>query len=244
MKRMADVYAACSSYRDTGDDVSVFIDDGSRNRRTRSRPFRTLFVRPRLFRFEFRNRDIGPEVDWPIHVIWRTGEATYTYGSRANYRERTKSLGMAVAGATGVSGGTAHTVPRLLMGAEIGGFCITDLLDLRVEGEEEVDGHACHRLTGRRPRGQDQTVWIDSQHFLIRRLYDSQILEAPPEAERKRRLEEVIASLERTHPGAAKHFHERGSSFPTGPTRVESTTSYFPELNVQIDPSQFEYDPG
>jgi hypothetical protein len=244
MKRMADTYASCSSYRDSGDDVTVFINEGPRNRRTISRPFRTLFVRPDLFRFEFRNREVGPETEWPIYAIWRVDGITNTYWSKLNRREQPASLSTAVAGATGVSGGTAHTVSRLLMGDEIGGFCLTDLVDLRVEGEEQVDGHQCVRLAGRHPRDREQTIWIDGQVFLIRQMYDSQVLEVPSEEERNRRLEEMIASMERSHPGLAKQFRESVRSLPAGPTRVESTTYYSPELDVQIDQSQFEYNPG
>jgi hypothetical protein len=48
--------------------------------------------------------------------------------------ELEESLKLAVAGATGISGGSAHTIARLLL-PEIGGFSLSKLADVNLERE-------------------------------------------------------------------------------------------------------------
>ncbi len=53
---MAEAYATCASYRDAGVVTTRFLHpDGGGF--TTTRPFRTAFVRPGRFRFEYRDRD-------------------------------------------------------------------------------------------------------------------------------------------------------------------------------------------
>ena len=42
---------------------------------------------------------------------------------------------------------------------------LEQLKDLKVVGEETVDGHAAWKLTGKTPTGRDETHWIDEQNF-------------------------------------------------------------------------------
>src|SRR5947209_15674711 len=108
---MAEVYATCPTYRDSGQVVTHFFDPGSdRPKRTSVRPFETAFVRPDRFRFEYRNRykDDGP---WYRHIVWAKGGDVRMWWDVRTGVEYPDSLGMAIAAATGVSGGSAHVVP-------------------------------------------------------------------------------------------------------------------------------------
>src|SRR5436309_3249582 len=53
LQRMAQTYAACNSYQDSGSVVTVFRSRGGE--RTTTRPITTAFVRPDRFRFEFQD---------------------------------------------------------------------------------------------------------------------------------------------------------------------------------------------
>jgi hypothetical protein len=68
--RVRGVYATCSTYRDSGEATTVFIR-GPRptDRRTKVLEFRTAFVRPDRFYFEFMNRDLGLRSDWHRYVV-------------------------------------------------------------------------------------------------------------------------------------------------------------------------------
>jgi hypothetical protein len=70
--RVRAVYATCSTYRDTGEATMVFIK-GPRptDRRTHALEFRTEFVRPDRFLFEYTNRDVGPKSEWKRYVVWQ-----------------------------------------------------------------------------------------------------------------------------------------------------------------------------
>ena len=124
----------------------------------------------------------------------RTGQDLVGHPARGRAPE---SLGMALAGATGVSGGSAHTVPALLMTERVGGRRLTELTDLisleddrlgdntcyRFSGRyaplpvdpdaEKLHRDECIRVTGRPPERSErgpQLVWVDRESLLIRRI--------------------------------------------------------------------------
>ena len=151
---------------------------------------------------------------------------------------------MAVAGAAGVSGSSAHTVPRLLLGEEIGGFCLTELVDLREESREHIDGRPCVRLTGRYPEGLEQSIWLDARSLLLRRLSVTHVLEPMTEAEQAAMQEDMLKRMETMHRETAQILRQRGlPQIRDEPTRVESTTFYQPEINISIDLASFDFTP-
>src|SRR5262249_47398083 len=111
---LAEVYAECRSYRDAGRVVTRFLPAGDRRPHSSVRQFATAFVRPGRFRFEYRQR-YREEDAWDRYIVWAHGAEVRTWWDVRPGVEEAKSLGMALAGATGVSGGSAHTVPALLL---------------------------------------------------------------------------------------------------------------------------------
>ena len=161
------------------------------------KPFTTAFHRPDRFRFEYRDRrEVGRE--WKRYVVWLGGEEVRTWWDVHPGVRRPESLELAVAGATGVSGGSAHTTPALLLPDRISGRRLTELVELAALGDEPLGDVICYRLsgrqfvpypvdsdederraqhvialTGRRPERAERsplTVWIDRDTFLIRRI--------------------------------------------------------------------------
>jgi hypothetical protein len=83
---------------------------------------------------------------------------------------------MALAGATGVSGGAAHTIPRLLLGEEVGGRPMITLQDAARIEDAKLDAVNCFRIRGK--HGSDlMTIWIDSATFLVRRIDGGHVFE-------------------------------------------------------------------
>ncbi|MFM9959423.1 MAG: hypothetical protein ACKVZJ_15305 [Phycisphaerales bacterium] len=223
-------YERCSSYRDSGEVVTVFIHDEPRpHRRTTIRPFKTLFVRPARFRFEFREQSIGPEDEWDRYVVtWQNGVARTSW-TVTNKTEERDSLGLAIAGATGVSGGSAFCVPSLLLPNEIFGTHVFREDEWTLESDEPVDGEACARLRCTRERGEE-IMWIGRKTWLIRRVFERETFDA----EFQRRLErEANAALSMSGRRAdeARDFTD---------FRTETTTRYRPQFDVHIDPAEFE----
>jgi hypothetical protein len=79
------------------------------------------------------------------------------------------SLRLAVAGATGVSSGSAHTIGRLLL-PEVQGTSMLDLLNPRFNADTEIDGKACYSITARHPKSSERELWIEKQSLLLRTL--------------------------------------------------------------------------
>lgn len=156
-------YQRADTYIDTGTVQTVFIVSG--RRRTNLKPFTTAFVRPDLFRFEFRSR--RGEFEWDNYIVWKRGKIIKTWWSAMDTQELPASLGMAVAGATGVSGGSAHLIPSLLLPDVIGGRKITELSDARLAGREA----GLYKIEGQDSRGSSTKIWVDPNTFLIIRVF-------------------------------------------------------------------------
>lgn len=163
LSRMAQAYADCDSYRDIGEVQTVFYTANGTNLEVK--PFRTAFVRPDQFRFEFRVQGQSRS----RYVVWQRGAEIRTKWDLRNLEESESSLGMALAGATGVSSGSAHTIPALLMPDEVGGRLLTDVRSMEYVGERETDGVSCHCVAGTYANHPIK-LWIDKEDYMIRRI--------------------------------------------------------------------------
>jgi outer membrane lipoprotein-sorting protein len=226
LAHMAETYAKCTTYQDSGCVSTVFVRADSEH--TDKKPFSTAFIRPALFRFDFKSTHDGS--NWHRYIVWADGADVRTWWSIQSEVEQRPSLSLALAGATGVSGGSAHTTPALLMPDSIGGRRLTELTDLKRLEDAQSGEFDCFRIQGksviniqsaeleRRRRevmkltGKDlgisetgpETLWIDKSTFLLRRI-DEQT---------------------------------QFSSF-----RTESTTIYEPSIDVPIADKQLLFDP-
>jgi hypothetical protein len=105
------------------------------------------------------------------NAVWTEGQTVYRFF--LDEQEPVESLFLGVAGATGVSGGSAHTVPRLLMPDSISGLSLTELRFKPTVEPDAIDGCPCYVIVGLHPGGSSAyTLWIDSKTWLLRRLQD------------------------------------------------------------------------
>lgn len=169
MEIMAQTYSSSSTYRDTGavsNKTSILgIDIEALSEPIR---FSTAFVRPDRFRFEFEYQ--FSERDWYRYVVHAdpTGART-TWDIEPGITEE-QSLGLALAGATGVSRGAAHTIPALLIPETVGGWRLTELESLSRIGNGVINGRECLKIRGEHPAGPPVIIWIDPETFLIKRI--------------------------------------------------------------------------
>lgn len=77
-----------------------------------------------------------------------------------------ESLRMALAAAIGVSDGSAWTIPSFLLPEMSGARCET-LTDLRLDGEEAVNGYAAYKIEGKDRGGRKMMLWVDKESLLI-----------------------------------------------------------------------------
>jgi outer membrane lipoprotein-sorting protein len=165
LDRMAKTYAGCRSYHDSGVVKTVFV--GANGSRTVEQPFTTAFVRPDRFRFEFKETRGGGEAI--RYIVWRKGMEVYKWWDFWSVVEKRETLDLALAGASGVSGGSAHTVPALLLPKEIGGRRLTDMTEVKRLEDAGLDKVDCFRIEGKLA-DSPRTLWIDKKTFLLRRI--------------------------------------------------------------------------
>jgi hypothetical protein len=163
-------YAAMSSYMDSGV-VRQWFKAGEAPHETQ---FSTSFKKPAFFRFEFSS----PHPFAPLrhiitrHVVGSDGKTAYSLTKEHEatpHLETEESLSMAVAGATGISVGAAHTIGRLLL-PEVGGVSLLDLIHARFKEETEVDSVSCYCISARHPKGPELELWVETDTLVIRKL--------------------------------------------------------------------------
>jgi len=163
---MFQTYQNCKTYSDTGIVKTTLI--GSGRIRSTEMPFRTAFVRPARFRFELTDDMYGH----PIHyIVWRDGEKVKTWWDIGSRLEDQPSLDMGLAGATGVSGGSAHTIPRLLMPSEVSGFGLQGLKDILRLQDSTCGDSKCFVIRGKDFHGDIVTLWVETKTLLLRQIH-------------------------------------------------------------------------
>ena len=76
---------------------------------------------------------------------------------------------MALARPTGVSVGSAHTIPSMLLPDEVSGRRFTDIPELKRTDDVIFDTVDCFRIQSQSV-GSPMTIWVDKNTFLLRRI--------------------------------------------------------------------------
>lgn len=140
--------------------------------------FETAYRQPHFFRFAFFNTHPYPPLrHLRIHtVIGKDGQASYFHTKSYDGRESLEnepSLNIAVAGATGISRGSAYTIAALLF-EEIEGLYLPALHRLRFRRIREIDGITCIAVSGLHPYdGRRVTAWFGAKDLMLRRVLEN-----------------------------------------------------------------------
>lgn len=161
-------YRALSSYSDVGVVRPIWKPDPL------SCWFETQYESPGRFRFQFIRPHPYRKLRHLLtkYIAGSDGSAAYFVteeGGRLPTVEEQESLEMAVAGATGISQGTAHTIGGLLLEC-VGGFSFSMLQRPRFRSSRHFDGVACYRVSGVFPPIGRFTLWVGAQDFLLRKV--------------------------------------------------------------------------
>jgi VWFA-related protein len=166
LTKVAAVYANCRSYYDEGsiNGASYGFHNGY---------FRTTFVRPSHLAFElWSNRDDKDrKTGW---VVWKNGDSIKSWvpTNLAPGRSTRKEtpLDTALDRLVAPSSGASLIIPPLLV-PDL--FRTSDLLasmsDVRLAGDDNIDGRETFRLEGKLWGGQELRLWIDKSQYLILR---------------------------------------------------------------------------
>jgi len=181
MTYLESVYKKSNSYSDTGlEKTTFFTVDGVR---TSERPFATDFIRFKKFRFEFAFKHPFPFAKLKRTIIVKNENGVIQWqnhdlGEDKKGIHKEKSLGLAIAGATGISGGSAYTMPSLLGVKGVGGWK-NKLIDyneiLRIE-DGVLNGVTYYRINATYRGKKDKTksksrvLWVNKTTYLIHRI--------------------------------------------------------------------------
>lgn len=165
---MHEAYAQLQDYTDRGVVLTYWRDPTEPHELA----FRTWFVRGHKFRFDWRDPHPYPPLRHLVtnFSICFDGHIARWWQDRPAKAEERESLGSAIAGATGISGGAACDVPNLLMPEVVSSFQYDDLKDLRYGAKVEAAGTTCHRLLGVHPLGGEYELLIGEQDLLLRKI--------------------------------------------------------------------------
>ena len=158
-------------------------------------PFDTLYESPTRFRFEFHYPHPAPRQPSTRYVVGSDGRTPYLLTVYPEMRPDLRTfpaLGRAVAAASGVSCGCAHTIARLLLG-EVRGTSLAELGGLERRGAMEIRGQRCDRLVGHHPHAGEIELAIGADGLLhrlgkhsagmaVEELRDEIVIDAPIDA--------------------------------------------------------------
>lgn len=158
-------YRSAPSYRANGKAITRILDTTAGTESTIGVSFSIVLARPDLYR-----------VAWTQHMslaqsapgaVWNDGDGPRLYQGAAATVTRMEDDRMALSAATGVSMGTAYTIPSLFFGLGEGANLFERLKDVGVDGEEEAAGIRCHVVSGKLPTGVAYRFWISVDHHYL-----------------------------------------------------------------------------
>ena len=187
--KMEKVYSACKSYSDHGTVISVISENGLPDK-TDIVTFETEFAHHGKIHVSFFTSLQGPLTNFEIIAPgrkrlfsfrgvdgpgWQTTDWV-AYLGRNGIFESEISMGEALSSYAGLSDGCAYTVPAMLFPGGIGLY-FHQMSDSKLLGQEQIDGHACYKLSSAKYQTQ---FWIDSKSFLLRKTVENMDLTSDP----------------------------------------------------------------
>jgi hypothetical protein len=229
LDRTTRLYATCDAYRDRGEVVSEVEGIRNPDRITHwTQPFWTVFRRPGDFRFEYRHAFFGTPDIWEREIIGRFKGRTWHLSTTRLDKNMPTELVMMVASLTGVSGGSACRIPRMLMPEELRFAKRVSIPDAILTADEEVEGEHCRVVKIRIARGMSETFWISARSGLIHKVLTRFGPDPELTAEARRAMEEVRRDFKRKYPDLDLPPDEDEER------RTVSTTRYYPELAPSV----------
>jgi len=131
--------------------------------------FTFVLAKPNRFRIEWEQR-MMPGMPTNTGVVWNGGDGALMYMGMTNAWFPHEDNHMALAAATGVSGGAAHTIPAAFFALEEMPSSLGMLTGFAYEGTEEVDGTPCHKISARSIVSEQHTLWIELDRPFLRKI--------------------------------------------------------------------------
>lgn len=159
-------YAAAKSYADTGVVKTVLKASTTVNER---RPFTTAFERGGRYRWEFRGSAVPGGTPTQRYVVWSRDQKVFeSWWDLTKEHDLHETFDAAMAGPTGVSGGSANAIIPILRDKEQPWVLLVAMPEDR--GNETIAKADCRKIGGATDFGDRVTMWIDGD-LAIRKIF-------------------------------------------------------------------------
>jgi hypothetical protein len=156
--KIVETYGGLKSYVDTGHEETIY--DGEL---LSELDFETRYVAGGDFLFHYTDEDGSRD------VISKIDKIIQTFASYEPSPTRYEDISLAIWALYGVSMGTSGNIPELLFGLDK--KTLFDLVDLSVIKESRLeDGTKCLCLRGTNFNGEEVTLWIGKEDYLVRKI--------------------------------------------------------------------------
>jgi hypothetical protein len=198
LEQLRSTYREARSYRDRGRQHTQFITSGPGGHES-SLDYTTAFVRPDKFRFEYVD-------EYGRYIVYQSANDIRSHWSLTGEHEQFNSLSRAVAGPTGVSGGTVRLAAELL-GLLRQSDVAKEMRDAVMLPEESVGDKTCYVVQGYDRSCQRVTLWISNDDYLLLKMQENTLF-ADMETVTVTTIEPVLNA---DVPEEALAFHESGT---------------------------------
>ena len=165
-KKVETNYKSMDTYSADGK-VTADLDMGAQ-KMTLETNFSIKLKKPNLYLISWQQKNSMTPAFIQSGAVWSDGSQPYLYMGVMKAYSKLTTDEMALASATGVSGGAAFTVPSLFLpSSTTQPSPFSRLEDPKREDDAEVDGEDCYVISGSSPISKKETWWITKKDHLI-----------------------------------------------------------------------------
>jgi outer membrane lipoprotein-sorting protein len=161
-------YKSMTSYSSNGTVVSDMEVNGNKINQTTT--FSIKLKKPNMYLISWSQTAGMPQLQLPPQsgTVWSDGTQPYLYMGGLNAYSKIGDDEMALAGATGISGGAALTIPSLFLPALVDkNLNLSQLKNSTIEKVESIGGEDCYVLSGSSDTSKKESFWISKSRSLI-----------------------------------------------------------------------------
>ena len=169
-------YRSMDTYKAQGT-ITVNIDTGGTERNLET-TFSIILKKPNLYLISWTQKNMPMAGMSKSGAVWSDGAQPYLYMGGTNAYFKMGSDELALASATGISGGAAFTIPSLFLSVfKNQPDPFSRLKDPQIEKTEKVGKEDCYVISGSSSVSKKETFWVSKTSYLIKKY--SRSLEPP-----------------------------------------------------------------
>jgi outer membrane lipoprotein-sorting protein len=218
-KKAQDKYASLTSYSDEGTSVATL------NGTTITTAFTIKMARPNAYRIQWeQTQETASSITkTKPQSVWSAGEGDFLDMLGQDPKEQ-KSMELALAAATGISGNAAASIPGTFFQMNWGNLLGASVAEQKQQADEKVGDVDCCVFSSD-TKGGAQTLWIGRQDFLIHQIRTVTSAKA---------MNALLEQAAKSNPGMALPTQKYD-----GMTRTETHTNIV--MNPKLTPPDFTH---